>query len=224
MKIIVYSVNTGGYDEFREPKIYDPNIRYVLFTDNKYYKSKIWEVCHIDFVDSKLDNRRKARYIKLNPHIVLPEHDVSIWIDHCYTPRFKNGEQFLKEIEHSQISCYQHNVRNCIYSEAEEVKNQKLDYIDLVNNQITRYKSEGFPSKLGLFDSGLTIRSNNDQVKIFNQSWWKEVSENSARDQLSQVYSSWKTKTPINPIKTGGNIYSNQYLESKRQHPKKWSV
>ena len=83
MKIIVYSVNTGGYDDFREPKIYDPNVRYILFTDNKYYKSKIWEICHTDFLPKNLDNRRKARYIKLNPHIVLPEHDVSIWVDHC---------------------------------------------------------------------------------------------------------------------------------------------
>jgi hypothetical protein len=83
---------------------------------------------------------------------------------------------------------------------------------------------EGFPANLGLFDSGFTIRTNNQQVKNFNNTWWKELSENSARDQLSQVYSSWKTKTPISTIKTDRSIYSNRYLESKIRHPKKWVV
>ena len=50
MKIVVYSVSTGGYDELKTPKVYDPNIRYILFTDNKYFKSDVWEVNHIDFI------------------------------------------------------------------------------------------------------------------------------------------------------------------------------
>lgn len=224
MKIIVYSVNTGGYDELREPTIVDPNVRYILFTDNKYYKSKIWEICHTDFLPKNLDNRRKARYVKLNSHIVLPEHDLSIWVDHCYTPKFKNAEDLLKEINHEIISCYKHDVRKCTYSEAEEVKRQKLDYETLIDNQIKRYRLEGFPHNLGLFDSGFMIRTNNSQVKDFNETWWKELSENSARDQLSQVYSSWKTKTPIKPIMVDLNIYSNRFLEPKKLHPKKWRV
>ena len=69
-KIIVYSVNTGGYDELRSPDVYDPNIRYILFTDNKYLKSSVWEVNHVAFIDIELDNRKKARYIKINPHLV----------------------------------------------------------------------------------------------------------------------------------------------------------
>lgn len=224
MKIIVYSVNTGGYDEFREPTIVDPNVRYILFTDNKYYKSNVWEICHIDFLPKTLDNRRKARYIKLNPHIVLPEHDISIWVDHCYVPRIINGEQFVKEIKHELISCYKHNVRKCTYSEAEEVKKQKLDYSDLVDKQMKKYRGEGFPQNLGLYDSGFTIRTNNPQVTKFNDTWWKELNENSARDQLSQMYSSWKTKIVIKPIMVDSNIYSNRFLESKKQHPKKWVV
>ena len=224
MKIIIYSVNTGGYDDFKEPSVVDPNVRYILFTDNKYYKSKIWEICHTDFLPKNLDNRRKARYIKLNPHIVLPEHDVSFWVDHCYRPKFKNTEQLLKEINHNLISCFKHDVRKCIYSEAEEVKKQKLDYPNLVDNQMKRYRLEGFPQNFGLFDSGFTIRTNNNQVKNFNETWWKELSENSARDQLSQVYSSWKTKVPIKPITVDSNIYSNRYLEQKKTHPKKWTV
>jgi hypothetical protein len=225
-KIIVYSVNTGGYDELRSPDVYDPNIRYILFTDNKYFKSDVWEVNHIDFVDSKLDNRRQARYIKINPHLVLPNHDISIWVDHCYKPRFNNAEEFLKEIGffNNNIMSYKHDVRQCIYSESEEVKTQKLDYSDVVNSQMSKYRMEGFPHNYGLFDSGFTIRKNNKEVKEFNDIWWSEVKNFSARDQLSQVYSSWKGGIQIVPIPIGFSIYINKYLNPKIKHPKNWLI
>jgi hypothetical protein len=225
-KIIVYSVNTGGYDELRSPDVYDPNIRYILFTDNKYFKSDVWEVNHIDFVDSNLDNRRKARYIKINPHLVLPNHDISIWVDHCYKPRFNNSEEFLKEIGffNNNIMSYKHDVRQCIYSESEEVKQQRLDYDDIVNSQMSKYRIEGFPRNYGLFDSGFTIRKYNKVVNEFNDIWWSEVKNFSARDQLSQVYSSWKSGVDIKPIPVGSSIYSNKYLNPKVKHPRKWLV
>lgn len=225
-KIIVYSVNTGGYDELRSPDVYDPNIRYILFTDNKYFKSNIWEVNHVDFVDSKLDNRRKARYIKINPHLVLPNHDISIWVDNCYKPKFNNAEEFLKEIGffNNNIMSYKHDVRQCIYSESEEVKLQRLDYEEIVNSQMSRYRIEGFPRNYGLFDSGFTIRKNNKEVNEFNDIWWSEVKNFSARDQLSQVYSSWKSGIEIKRILIGSSIYSNKYLNPKVKHPIKWLV
>lgn len=226
MKKIIYSVNIGGYDDFKTPTIIDTNARYILFTDNKHFKSKVWEIYHIDFIDRNLDNRKKARFIKLNPHIVLPSHDINIWIDHCYIPRFSNTEVMLKElnINNINIMCYKHDVRNCIYKESEVVINQKLDFSNVVLDQMTKYKNDGFPTNYGLFDSGFTIRKNNDDVIRFNETWWNEVKNHSGRDQLSQVYSSWKTNVKITPILNGGNIYSNKYLNPKIKHPKKWLV
>ena len=226
MNFIIYSANIGGYDQFNTPTIIDKSARYILFTDNKYFKSKIWEIYHIDFIDKNLDNRKKARYIKTNPHLVLPNHEINIWIDHCYIPRFNDVNNLLKEINfnNNNIMCYRHNVRTCIYTEANVVKTDKLDYPNIVDEQMNKYKMEGFPSKYGLFDSGFTIRKNNELVNKFNETWWNEIKNHSGRDQLSQIYSSWKTNVSITPISNGGNIYSNKYLNPKIKHPKKWSV
>jgi len=225
MGIIVYSVNTGGYDDLRNPKIYDPSIRYILFTDNKIFKSDIWEVNHIDFLDKDLDNRRKARYIKTNPHLVLPDHDISIWVDHCYVPRFDNAKNFLNEISfNNDIMSYKHDVRNCIYDEAQVVIRDRLDYPHIVENQMKKYILEGFPKNYGLFDSGFTIRGNHDKIKNFNDIWWSEIKNNSGRDQLSQVYSSWKSGVTIRPIPIGNSIYNNKFLNPKIKHPKRWVV
>lgn len=219
---IVYSANIGGYDEFKIPTIIDPNTRYILFTDNKYIKSKVWEIYHIDFIDKNLDNRKKARFIKLNPHLVLPNHDISIWIDHCFTPKFNNTNKFLDEIKFNEndIMCYKHDIRNCIYHESEIIKGKKLDDINVVNKQILKYQNEKFPFNYGLFSTGFMIRKNNNNIIHFNKIWWDEVNNHSGRDQLSQTYASWRTNVKITPITNIGNVYSNKYLTSKIKHSK----
>lgn len=226
MKVVVYSVNIGGYDYFKTPKIYDPNIRYILFTDNKYFRSNIWEVCHIDFIKEKVDNRKKARYVKINSHLVLPKHDISIWVDHCYLTNFSDYDQLLTKtnFEDCDIMCYKHNVRKCLYDEASVIIDKKLDYPNVVEKQMLKYREEGYPENNGLFDSGFMIRKNNEFISSFNQIWWEEIRDYSGRDQLSQVYSSWRVGLDIcrNPI--GNSIYSNEFLTPKVKHSNKWSL
>jgi hypothetical protein len=222
MKYIVYSANIGGYDFFNEPKIIDKNVRYILFTDNKYFKSDVWEVNYIDFLDDKMTSRKKARYLKLNPHKVLPNHDINIWIDHCFTPRFDNTIKLLNDMlffkRKADIMIFKHSWRDCLFAEAEEVLLRKLDEPKVVKQQMKKYMSEGLPQKLGLFETGFIIRNNNEVVNKFNDLWWSEVYEGSGRDQLSCMYASWKTKLPIHRIETGKSCYDNPFLEPKQKH------
>lgn len=225
MNIIVYSVNIGGYDFFNHPKIIDPNVRYILFTDNKFFKSDVWEVNHIDFIDDNINNRLKARYIKTNPHKILPKHDISVWVDHCFTPRFKDIHQVITSIKfdkYTNIMCYSHDERNCLYDESVAVKKLKLDDSSVIDKQISKYRGEGFPKNLGLFQSGFMIRKNNDKVNRFNNTWWEEIKNGSGRDQLSQVYSSWKNSINIKPINNNGSVYNNKFLSPKIKHIHKY--
>jgi hypothetical protein len=221
-KIIVYTANIGGYDYFNTPKIIDENVRYIMFTDNKIVKSDVWEINHIDFLDDSITSRKKARYLKINPHKVLPNHDISIWIDHCFTPRFNNTDKLLKDMLfyklNSEIMIFKHSWRNCIYTEAVEVINQKLDDPSVVKSQMRKYLSENFPPNLGLFETGFIVRNNNEKVNLFNETWWSEVSEGSGRDQLSNVYAAWKTKLPITRLERGESCYNNPFLEPKQKH------
>jgi hypothetical protein len=212
MKIIVYSVNIGGYDYFNEPKIIDKNIRYILFTDNKYYKSNIWEVNHVDFLNN-LDDRMKSRFIKLNPHKVLPNHDVNLWVDGNLQLKINNFNTFLEKINYSNnIMLYKHRLRNCLYDEGKRVVELKKDFSNIVHRQMSKYKNEGFPKNLGLYETGFMVRPNNNKIiNKFNEEWWNEVSNHSGRDQLSQMYVSWKTGINIDPIKIGKSAYENNF-------------
>jgi hypothetical protein len=225
MKIIIYSVNIGGYDMFKNPKNYDPNVRYILFTDNKYFKSDIWEVNHIDFIDSSLDSRLKARYLKTNPHKVLPNHDISIWIDHCFDYKFTNVEDIINDIgfKNENIMLYKHEERKCIYREGEKVIEMNLEIPQVVERQMLKYQTEGFPENFGLYQSGFMFRKNNKKVNEFNEVWWNEIKNHSGRDQLSQVYASWKVSLPIGTISGFGTVYSNKFLFPKVKHTKRWT-
>lgn len=221
-KIIIYSVNINGYDELVTPKVFDPNVEYILFTDDPTFKSDVWNVKPVDFIDKNLDLRKRSRYVKLNPHKVLPPHDISIWVDHCFEPKISNVEQMLEEINFkaSNVMNFKHPLRNCIYDEASAVLKYSLDGVNIVNSQVKRYISIGFPMNYGLFENGFIIRRNKDKINFFNDTWWNEVKNNSGRDQLSQMYASWFTNTRIDPINVGDSMDNNPFLNKKRQHKK----
>lgn len=213
-KIIVYSANIGKYDKFREPNIVDPNIEYYLFTDDTDIKSNVWKIVNYKFDDDALDNRKKSRYFKCNPHIILPEHDISIWMDSNFLPLFDNVVKLLDKIQFSDknIMIYQHRDRICLYQEAKVAKGMNYDTPEIIDNQMARYKEDGFPENYGLFESGFIIRKNNNDVNKFNDLWWEEIKNNSGRDQLSQMYVSWKTNVKINPIMFGKDIFNNKII------------
>ena len=220
IKVIVYSANIGGYDNFISLKNYDPNVEYILFTDDTEFKSDVWKVKSVDFLTDTLDNRKKARYIKLNPHLVLPPHDISIWIDHCLEPKFEDVSELLKYLNfgNSSIMCFPHPERDCLYDEGQVVLKLKLDTPEIVNNQMNRYHSMSFPRNYGLFENGFIVRRNNLKSKMFNETWWKEISKNSGRDQLSQMFVSWSIGVNITPILNCGLMGDNIFLSEKIKH------
>lgn len=83
LKICVYTCITGSYDNLKEPIATEPNIDYVLFTDNisMFEREKIWRVKSIPEELSHLDKVRQQRLIKILSHKFLPEYDLVLWID-----------------------------------------------------------------------------------------------------------------------------------------------
>lgn len=159
---------------------------------------------------------KKPRYIKLNPHNILPEHDVSIWVDNNLIPEFINSSDILTKnnFTNSNIMLYQHRFRNCIYDEGNRVIELKKEKKEIVDSQLKKYSSQGFPKKYGLYETGFMFRKNNNETNKFNELWWDEINNHSGRDQLSQMYVSWKLNFKLDSIKIGSSAYSNPYLKT----------
>ena len=218
MKVIVYTANIGHYDDYHNIYIKDPNVEYYYFTDEHAaicgWKNKT-------IIKPHEDNTKSARYFKCNPHLVLPEHDISIWIDARFKVKSKNVMKFLNSNfkKKDKIACFWHgrdwDDGGCSYIEGMVCGGGKKDDYEIILDQLLRYQKDGFPRKYGLFATGIIIRRNCEEINKFNEFWWNEIKKGSKRDQISQMYSAWKTDTKITPIE--GDVRSNELVE-KRLH------
>jgi hypothetical protein len=189
MKVIVYTVNIGGYDKLNPaPPNCNPNIEFLYFTDGEAPDG--WKKVEIESGD-----RKASRFWKINSHL-LPPHDVSIYVDASAEWK-KLPSKLINYLEDYDIGLPPHPTTNCIYDHALKCMTLKLGNVPIICGQVGKYFREGMPEKLGLTENGLILRKNNAKIKELNRLWWKEYSEGSQRDQLSMPYVLWKVKPKL---------------------------
>ena len=196
-KVVVYTCITGGYDNILEPSVITPGVDYICFTDNPNMKSKTWKLRPIPQELLSYSKVKQQRGIKILAHRYLSEYGVSIWVDGAVIVK-GNVKEYLKTLDTKQYSVFipEHPARKCIYAEKDacvRIRKIKGDEIALANEQMKRYKDEGFPTDYGLVQTNVMIRLHNDQYsKDLMEKWWSELKDYSHRDQLSFNYALWK--------------------------------
>lgn len=209
---VVYSAVTGGYDRIKEPQNVNPNLDYILFTDNPHIQSDVWKIRLIQNPDH-LDNTRLARRIKILGHQYLEGYDYSVWIDGklCITGDLQ--EYVQKNRGKQPMLCFNHYIHDCIYEEKSLCQRLQKDDPTVMDMQMERYRKEGYPAHNGLIDSAILVRElKNDRVIRLMESWWQEVLHTSKRDQLSFNYVCWKNDFVYDS--TDLFIYGNEYVKS----------
>ena len=195
-KKVVYTCITGGYDTLSNPKHVTSGFDYICFTDNKEIRSDVWEIRRLPKEVENLSNVKKQRFVKINPHLLLKEYDISIWVDGNVVLK-GDLNKFVSNTVKDDCSVYvpKHPSRNCLYAESNAVVRMKKDKSEITNPQMDRYKAEGFPKNYGLLQSNILLRKHNesDCIKLM-EDWFNEVKNGSHRDQLSFNYVSWKNK------------------------------
>jgi hypothetical protein len=195
-KKVVYTCITRGYDSLIEPQHISEGFDYICFTDNMSLKSETWEIRPLPKETEELSQVKKQRYVKINPHKLLNEYDLSIWVDGCVHLKDDLNELLSNTLK-DDCSIYvpTHPSRDCIYAESIAVVKMKKDKKENIDPQIERYKQEGFPQNYGLLQSNILIRKHNNEdcIKLM-EDWFNEVRNGSHRDQLSFNYVSWKNK------------------------------
>lgn len=220
-KKVIYTCITGGYDTLMPLSYVNSDFDYICFSDFDI-KSDFWKIRRIPEELNSLDNIRKQRYVKLNPHKFLPEYDFSIWIDGNVDIK-GDVDNYLKENNvNPEVSIYvgEHPQRRCIYEEAKACIRLKKDSEDVINKQIEDYRKEGFPSSFGLPQTCIMFRYHNDKhcIKLM-ENWWKEVETKSYRDQLSFNYALWKNQD-VKIKYLDKTIFKCQYFKWNSGHKK----
>ena len=169
-------------------------MRYVIFTDavrQTCYQDG-WEIRPLLFKHE--DSARMARFHKTNSDLVLPDTDVTIWIDG--TQRIKTDADLAalakSVLANRSIATFRHPVRSCVYEELRACISYRKDLAAVMTTQVERYRKEGYPPNNGLVETACVIRKHTERVKKFNELWWHEIKNGSKRDQLSFNYAVWR--------------------------------
>ena len=217
-KKVVYTCITGGYDSLLEPTYISEGFDYICFTDNKNLTSNIWNIRPLPNETEGLTQVKKQRYIKLNPHKILSEYDLSVWVDGNVEVKGNLNELLISD-DYS-IFVPTHPSRKCLYAESKAVLSMRKDKKENVEPQMKKYKEDGFPTNYGLLQSNILIRrhNNKDCIKLMEE-WFNEVKNGSHRDQLSFNYVCWKNKN-INVFYMDKKICYSKWFNWNGKHTK----
>ena len=209
-KIVAYTCISGSYDTLKEVINPEPNIKYICFTDQDI-QSETWEVRRIPEFLNYLEQTKRARCLKILPHLFLEEYEFSVWVDGNIQV-IGDINKLVEENKNFYFSIPKHPDRICVYEEGRAVISLQKDTSESVNSQIQKYKDLGYPENHGLVQSNVIIREHNnkDCVKI-GEGWWIELLFNSKRDQLSFNFSIWNKDYKINIIKP--SIVSSEHFQ-----------
>jgi O-antigen biosynthesis protein len=191
---VICTAVTGGYDYHNDqPTI--PGVDYLYFTDGNspYPIDSPWNEQILG--DEHLDNRRRSKRPKLNPHSIpiLNEYKYMVWIDGDMWIEDANFVNHIMSFMSNGFVVSPHfDNRHCAYTEATirpaKYANEPLD------EQCDSYRSEGFPEEYGLYECGVSARDlTNPKVKELGELWHQQNLNWSYQDQVSFPYCLWKT-------------------------------
>lgn len=216
---VICTAVTGGYD-YPTRQVVIPGVDYLYFTDGKsiFDISFPWQVHRLPESDDHLDNRRKSKRPKLDPHSieVLNKYKYFIWIDGeigIYNPNFV--PEILSYMKNGFVASPHPDAlgnpgRYCAYGEATirppKYANEPLDA------QCDFYRSEGFPEDYGLYACGVSARDmTNPKVKELGALWHQQNLQWSYQDQVSFPYCLWKTG--LQPDVLPNSLYHMNWLD-----------
>ncbi|GHE20564.1 glycosyltransferase family 2 protein [Halomonas urumqiensis] len=187
-RVAVFTAITGGYDPLIEPEEVVFEWDYILFTDGSVQSETVYETRSIPFEDE--DPVRVARFVKLNPHFLLPEYDYVLWVDGNVFLRKGIHEEVIRHIHNQERAVFRkHPDRDSVYQEIYKCQELKKDDFGLMNDQLRRYQEKNYSQSSVFFETNVILRKTTDPGVInFNEAWWRELRLGSRRDQLSVNY------------------------------------
>lgn len=127
------------------------------------------------------DNRLNAKIYKILPHLFLPDHEWSIYIDANMFLR-KTPEDLVALAAGHDMAVWRHPLRRTVAQEAEECRRLKKDS---EKNIVAALVEHDRPDTVPLAMCGAIIRRNVPSVHNLCESWWSKICVTSRRDQLT---------------------------------------
>lgn len=196
-KIAIFRAVTGDYDAVLPYEHYLADADYFTFTDTPTsVRSLNLPVPYFDASPT-----RRARFVKLHPHMLFPDHDVAVWHDGNVMIR-EDITPLIEAVLSSglPIGTFFHPTRSDVYDEAKACIEQNKDNADTILSQIERYSEEGFLTDQLVESNFVIYNLRHPELRDALTCWWAELDRGSYRDQLSFNYAVDSAKTAFLPL------------------------
>jgi len=207
---VVYTAISNGYDSLKcPPKLWMPDADFVAFLD-KPQDAPGWNLQPL--YRRFHDPCRNAKIHKLLPHRYFPDAHYSLWIDGSVEivsllPLALWPDKYLRRHD---LVVFKHRSRRCAYDEAAVCLDGNRDSSAVINRQMNKYCSEGYPPRNGLAECTVLFRRHTSKIERFNEAWYAEIKAYSRRDQLSFNYTARKVGLKFNYFP--GNMLNNPHF------------
>ena len=183
-RITIYSCITNGYDEIPDDHYYDPDIRYVMFTDGSIEHKGAWEFRDIPIThDCPL---RLALYPKIMQHKLFSEGDRVVWIDGCYVMTEEYVQYTKKLFENHTRVHMRHPMSFTYYEEIAESYIASYNTVEDIVNITKSADNIGFDFRK-YTNPILASFWNTVGNAEFNELWWHLSQVSTRCDQIAFV-------------------------------------
>jgi hypothetical protein len=220
---VIYTAISGGYDTLL-PHPPAENTHFVAFVDDPENRpNRGWKLKHLESFCP--DPTRNSKRYKVMAHEMFPDAKHSLWVDGNVEIQkdFNLGLLISMYLARNDLALFNHPRRKCPYEEARICSLRRVDDPDVIAQQMSRYRTEGYPENLGLTENRIILRRHTPSIEKLNNVWWAEICNGSRRDQLSLGYSLWKMRITYGmiPGKSGNNQFfrCHEHALPRRRHP-----
>lgn len=183
-RITIYSCITNGYDEIPDDHYYDPDIRYVMFTDGSIEHKGAWEFRDIPIKhDCPL---RLSLYPKIMQHKLFSEGDRVVWIDGCYVMTEEYVQYTKKLFENHTRAHMRHPMSFTYYEEIAESYIASYNTVEDIINITKSADNIGFNFRK-YTNPILASFWNTVGNAEFNELWWHLSQVSTRCDQIAFV-------------------------------------
>lgn len=217
LKVALYTCITKGYEAMLPKAPVFPSIQdKIMFCDFNIPDSLGWTAKKLESPKAITRPDMINRYHKLFAHKILKNYDISIYIDGNIL-LYDNPESLIKKflLSGCPIGLSRHPRRESIAEEllaCIELGKFKMGDEKNAYDQVSKYLvNEKFPDNK-LFYGGVIFRNHQYKEDLDTSMvlWWRELQNQTARDQISLPYVIWKSGLPVHEVSI--NISDNPYF------------
>lgn len=192
MKKAIYTCIIGAYDNLLQPEVVDESFDYILFVKRGMKTCErigVWQIRELE--QEGEDNTILSRFPKMQPYLVLPEYDYSLWIDGNIAIR---SEAFYDVVNQKvergvAYSGVKHPNKDCVYQDIEACVHAMRDKSRHIFHALRFLLKVKFPSHYGMYENNIILRRHDsEKVRQFGKMWWELYLQYPRRDQFTAPY------------------------------------